>query len=312
MGIQLITGVLRFFSAAADFLSLFLSPTRRVWCDRGQGGVCDGEQQHLPRVYSSLSASYRHLAHPTWRSQGGGEKENSRQTPPNSYVSAVRGGYGSFGASWDLCVKLACGWHIWQPLAIWFKLSHYVFQRQMKSCAFSPWVLRKPWPHVAESDTQCLPVTLTQIEALWHSFKPLLRKMIPVCWYILALVSPSASTHRAHLKISPALTVSLQINIWLPLQLTGLPCLRWHSGSRDFWRVYWLEVVVAKREEGRMKGKDRAEENVKTNTDRISVYILAVTIQAAKTTTQRALFWSPFLVTLQGGFVALNLKRTEF
>lgn len=47
--------------------------TRRPRCDRRQGGVRDGEQQHLPGVCSSLSTSYCYLDHPTWRPQGRGK-----------------------------------------------------------------------------------------------------------------------------------------------------------------------------------------------------------------------------------------------
>lgn len=259
IGIRLITGVLRLLSAAADFLSLCLSlfpPEEFDVTEDKAVYATENNSTFLECIPRSPQATVTWLIQRDDRKEEVKKEKNSRQTPPNSCVSAVPGGCGSFGASWDPRVKLACGWHIWQPFAIWFKLSHYVFRRQMKSCTFSPRVLRKPWPHVAESDTQCLPVAVTQIEALRHSFKPLLRKIIPVCLYILELVSPSASTRRAHLKVSPALAVSLQINIWLPLQLTGLPCLRWHRGSRDFYRVYWLEVVVGKggRRENERKG----------------------------------------------------------
>lgn len=50
--------------------SLLCLSCRGPWCDGGQGGVWDREQQHLPRVSSSLSTSYRFLARPTQWSQG--------------------------------------------------------------------------------------------------------------------------------------------------------------------------------------------------------------------------------------------------
>ena len=139
-----------------DTASLILSlSTRRPWHDRGQSGVRDWEQQHLPGVCSSLPAGYCNLVRPTARPQGRGKlaskwpKSISRKCnccESTNCVSLIgRRGGGSFERqamddmkllansgltyclkNWDVWVNLALGRHIWQPFDIWLKLSSYI------------------------------------------------------------------------------------------------------------------------------------------------------------------------------------------
>lgn len=68
--------------------------------------------------------------------------------------------------------------------------------------------------------------------------------------------------HWSSIMTLPTLSVSLQINIWLPLQLTRLPCLCWQRGRErggiDDWEMrLGVEVAQKKKKRERIKGKKK-------------------------------------------------------
>ncbi len=140
----------------------------------------------------------------------------------------------------------------------------------------------KTWPHAIASFgvTQCLgPWT--------QCYKVLLKNImlcLPVIIHLFLQAWLSASVSHASIKALPPLSISLQINIWLPLELTRLPCLRWHKGAETEKvggaegrlrkeRYKWteeglgLKVGTVEGKEKENDRKEKARERVKTNSD---------------------------------------------
>lgn len=108
VGVQLITGVLHLFSAAADFLcpclSLLLPEEFDVTEDKAVYAT-ENNSTFLECIPRSPQATV------AWLIQRDDRKEEvkKKKLAVKHHLILVCQQYGSFGASWDLRVKLACG-----------------------------------------------------------------------------------------------------------------------------------------------------------------------------------------------------------